>query len=199
MCIVGIDEIDTLGSSRSNGSRSGELDHTATVATLLTELDGLANSRKYKDVNVIIIGTTNRAQALDPALTASGRLEKLVCIGLPKKSKRQELLTYYLGQHNLSSNFANESFRSAVTKLKGSSATRIKQYVEDGIKGCIHKKIQPLLVSESAQKVSQHDGLVIRLRNRIRGWFVKEKALCPALSISREEVLQEILQVPQQG
>ena len=57
------------------------------MATLLTEMDGLK-----KNSHVMVIGATNRPNALDPALRRSGRFDAEIQIGVPSEQGRLEIL-----------------------------------------------------------------------------------------------------------
>jgi cell division protease FtsH len=46
--------------------------------------------------NVLIIGATNRADALDPALLRPGRFDRTLYFDIPSKAGRRELLDYFL-------------------------------------------------------------------------------------------------------
>jgi cell division protease FtsH len=48
--------------------------------------------------NILIIGATNRAQALDPALLRPGRFDRKIHVGLPDHEGRQDIARYYLAQ-----------------------------------------------------------------------------------------------------
>jgi SpoVK/Ycf46/Vps4 family AAA+-type ATPase len=61
-----------------------------TLTRLLWQLDGV-NSRE----GVVVIGATNRPDALDPALTRPGRLHELVYLDLPHRQRRIELIQFY--------------------------------------------------------------------------------------------------------
>ncbi len=85
-CVVFIDEIDTLAPVRGQFiGDSGVSDRV--VGQLLTELDGLQNCR-----NVLLIGATNRPDALDPALLRAGRLDLQFKIDLPDVESRLAIL-----------------------------------------------------------------------------------------------------------
>ena len=57
------------------------------VATLLTEMDGMDN-----DAHIMVIGATNRPNALDPALRRAGRFDSELVIGVPSEEGRREIL-----------------------------------------------------------------------------------------------------------
>ena len=85
-CVVFVDEIDTLAPARgSYQGDSGVSDRV--VGQLLTELDGLHDCS-----NVLLIGATNRPEALDPALLRSGRLDLQIKIDLPDRASRFSIL-----------------------------------------------------------------------------------------------------------
>ncbi|UBF27112.1 AAA family ATPase [Kovacikia minuta CCNUW1] len=85
-CVVFIDEIDSLAPARGSfQGDSGVSDRV--VGQLLTELDGLQEC-----ANVLLVGATNRPEALDPALLRSGRLDLQLKIDLPDPSSRLAIL-----------------------------------------------------------------------------------------------------------
>lgn len=85
--VILIDEIDSIAPRRDQSA--GEVEHRV-VATLLTLMDGLA---ALKDV--VVIGTTNRLNAIDSALRRPGRFEHEIHIGVPDTSSRAEILTVH--------------------------------------------------------------------------------------------------------
>ena len=88
-CILFIDEIDAIGQKRSQHSYNDQ-DREQTLNQLLIEMDGFAN-----DTGIIVIGATNRADMLDPALLRPGRFDRQVYIELPDLSGRREILDLY--------------------------------------------------------------------------------------------------------
>jgi AAA family ATPase len=74
-CIVILDEVDALVPRREDGA-GGEVEKRV-VATLLTILDGVDAG----DSKVVVIGTTNRPNAIDPALRRPGRFDREIEIG----------------------------------------------------------------------------------------------------------------------
>ena len=82
--IVFIDEIDSIAPSRDEVS--GEVERRV-VAQLLSLMDGLQGRGK-----VVVIGATNRPNALDPALRRPGRFDREIEIGVPDRDGRLEIL-----------------------------------------------------------------------------------------------------------
>jgi hypothetical protein len=91
--VILIDEIDSLTPTRSMASSSGDI---STVATLLTEMDGLS-----RDEAVLVIGTTNRLEAVDPAFKAPGRFGVLIEVGYPNADDRRAILELYKSKMGL--------------------------------------------------------------------------------------------------
>ncbi len=82
--IVFIDEIDAIAPKREEVS--GETERRV-VAQLLTLMDGLKTRGQ-----VVVIGATNRPDALDAALRRGGRFDREIEIGVPDKDGRREVL-----------------------------------------------------------------------------------------------------------
>jgi proteasome regulatory subunit len=85
--IVFIDEIDAVGSMRTNDGTSGSAEVQRTLMQLLAEMDGFDNRG-----DVRIMAATNRADMLDPALLRPGRFDRLIEIPLPDKEARLQIL-----------------------------------------------------------------------------------------------------------
>ncbi len=81
--IVFIDEIDSIAPKRAEVT--GEVERRV-VAQLLALMDGL-KTRK----NVIVIGATNRPEALDPALRRPGRFDREIELHVPDRDGRREI------------------------------------------------------------------------------------------------------------
>jgi len=82
--IIFIDEIDAIAPKREEVT--GEVERRI-VSQLLTLMDGLEARGK-----VIVIGATNRPNALDPALRRPGRFDREIEIGVPDRNARLEIL-----------------------------------------------------------------------------------------------------------
>ena len=82
--IIFIDEIDSIAPKREEVS--GEVERRV-VAQLLSLMDGMSTRGK-----VVVIGATNRINAIDPALRRPGRFDREIEIGVPDKEGRLEIL-----------------------------------------------------------------------------------------------------------
>lgn len=88
--IIFFDELDGLAPVRS--ARQDQI-HASIVSTLLALMDGLDNRGE-----VIIIGATNRIDAIDPALRRPGRFDRELFFPLPAKKEREEILNVHVSQ-----------------------------------------------------------------------------------------------------
>ena len=82
--IIFIDEIDSIAPKRDEVS--GEVERRI-VAQLLSLMDGMSSRGK-----VVVIGATNRVNAVDPALRRPGRFDREIELGVPDKDGRLEIL-----------------------------------------------------------------------------------------------------------
>jgi cell division protease FtsH len=125
--VIFIDEIDAVGSRGGVSDRSapdrandriimggmGMGGGMGVINELLVQLDGFTVPRglwrhvkrllfrsrpKVPFYNILIIGATNRASALDPALVRPGRFDRVVHVGLPDAEGREDILHYYLAK-----------------------------------------------------------------------------------------------------
>jgi proteasome regulatory subunit len=85
--IVFIDEIDAVGSMRTNDGTSGSAEVQRTLMQLLAEMDGFDNRGDIR-----IMAATNRVDMLDPALLRPGRFDRVIEIPLPDSQARREIL-----------------------------------------------------------------------------------------------------------
>jgi transitional endoplasmic reticulum ATPase len=86
--IIFIDELDSIAPKREDVS--GEVERRV-VAQLLTLMDGMHGRH-----NVIVIGATNRRDAIDPALRRPGRFDREIEIGVPDRNGRREIIDIHV-------------------------------------------------------------------------------------------------------
>ncbi len=110
--IVFIDELDSVAPKRAEVS--GEVERRI-VAQLLTLMDGLRARR-----NVIVIGATNRLEAIDPALRRPGRFDREILIGIPDRAGRLEILQIHTRGMPLGKDVKPEELAEATHGYTGS-------------------------------------------------------------------------------
>jgi len=123
-CVAYIDEIDAVGMNRGGVRGSGPMMGSFTgfglgmfaLSTLLSQMDGmnkLSRSEKFwqrvyrtfgkqykpkRDWHVMWMGSTNRPDVLDPALTRSGRLDTKIAVDPPDRASRRLIIQGYLNK-----------------------------------------------------------------------------------------------------
>ena len=110
--IVFIDEIDAIGSMRTNDGTSGSAEVQRTLMQLLAEMDGFGNRG-----NVRIMAATNRIDMLDPALLRPGRFDRIIQIPLPDAGARLEILKIHTAKMSLAGNV----HLAAIAELAGNT------------------------------------------------------------------------------
>ncbi len=94
--IVFIDEIDALARKRATDLYTGNEERETTLNQLLVEMDGFTTEE-----NIILIGATNRADVLDPALMRPGRFDRQVHVGYPDIKAREAILKVHIKEKPL--------------------------------------------------------------------------------------------------
>ncbi|KAG5541269.1 hypothetical protein RHGRI_021195 [Rhododendron griersonianum] len=100
--IVFIDEIDAIASKRENLQREMERRIVTQLMTCMDEsqrfvqpadVDPNAESANIRPGYVLVIGATNRPDAVDPALRRPGRFDREIVLGVPDENARVEILS----------------------------------------------------------------------------------------------------------
>lgn len=86
-CVIFIDEIDALGRQRGRSNDSASSDQDQTLNQLLIEMDGFDQTTA-----IVLIGSTNRPDVLDSALTRPGRFDREVTVNLADVRGREAIL-----------------------------------------------------------------------------------------------------------
>ncbi|MEW6529077.1 MAG: AAA family ATPase [Candidatus Micrarchaeota archaeon] len=122
-CIIMFDEIDTVGKNRSAYTD----DVTPRVlSVLLQEIDGAVNSGKP----IMIIGTTNIPNTLDPALLRPGRFDKIIYMPLPNFEARKAIFGVYLRKYNTQ----DVDFDKLAKQTERFSGADIKNVIDEAVK-----------------------------------------------------------------
>lgn len=172
-CIAYIDEIDAVGMSRGSvmgggggvgmgmGGMMGA--GTGALTRLLYEMDGINELSRWeklrarwyqfrkkpmppRDWHILFMGSTNRPDVLDPALTRPGRFDRTVVVNKPDRGGRREMVKYYLN------------------KIKTDETVDIEAIVSDTawatparIMSAITKDSVRLALFDGRERVAQHD------------------------------------------
>ncbi|KAK9471229.1 P-loop containing nucleoside triphosphate hydrolase protein [Dipodascopsis tothii] len=116
--IIFMDEIDSIGSSRVEGSSGGDSEVQRTMLELLNQLDGFESTK-----NIKVIMATNRLDILDPALLRPGRIDRKIEFPPPTVEARTDILRIHSRSMNLTRGI---NLRKVAEKMNGCSGAEVK-------------------------------------------------------------------------
>jgi len=117
-CIIFMDEIDSIGSSRVEGSSGGDSEVQRTMLELLNQLDGFEPTK-----NIKVIMATNRLDILDPALLRPGRIDRKIEFPPPSVEARADILRIHSRKMNLTRGI---NLTKIAEKMNGCSGAELK-------------------------------------------------------------------------
>lgn len=112
--IIFIDEIDAIGTKRSDSDSTGDREVQRTLLELLNQLDGFSGVP-----NVKVIAATNRVDILDPALLRSGRLDKKIKFPLPDAEGRKRIFQIHSRKMTVDENVNYEELARSADGFNG--------------------------------------------------------------------------------
>ena len=117
--IIFMDEVDSIGSARTEGGSSGgDSEVQRTMLELLNQLDGFEASNKIK-----VLMATNRIDILDPALLRPGRIDRKIEFPNPNEGSRLEILRIHSRKMNL---MRGIDLKRIADKMSGASGAELK-------------------------------------------------------------------------
>ena len=147
-CIVFIDEIDAIGSRRTNGS-GAESENNQTLNQLLVEMDGFKTEE-----TIIILAATNRPEMLDKALLRPGRFDRQITIPAPDKKGRAEILRIHSKGKKLAEDIDLESIAEDTAGFTGAELANILNEAAIIATKSEHNKIEKDDIEEAVKKVT---------------------------------------------
>ncbi|WP_222703221.1 AAA family ATPase [Acidianus manzaensis] len=152
--IIFIDEIDAIAPSRD--AASSEADRRI-VAQLLTLMDGVSSRS-----GILVIGATNRPNAIDPALRRPGRFDREIEIPVPGKKERLDILKIHTRRLKLDNDVSLEKLAEITHGFVGADLEAlVREAVMNALKRV--KNYEDVIVTQSdfidAMKRVQPSGL----------------------------------------
>ncbi len=124
LCIVFIDEIDTIGKRRDGNGMGGNDEREQTLNQLLTEMDGFDGKK-----GVVILAATNRPETLDKALLRPGRFDRRIPVELPDLKGRTDILKVHAAKVKTEDNI---DFDAVGRATSGASGAELANIVNEG-------------------------------------------------------------------
>ncbi|NJE13225.1 CDC48 family AAA ATPase [Thermococcus sp. LS2] len=191
--IIFIDEIDAIAPKRSEVT--GEVEKRV-VSQLLTLMDGLKSRGK-----VIVIGATNRPDAIDPALRRPGRFDREIEVGVPDRQGRKEILQIHTRGMPIEPEFRKGDVKRILEELRGDERFRdiIDRAIEKVERAKDEKEIQDILKSldERLYDEVKHrliDALLEELADKTHGFVGADLA-----ALAREAAMAALRRLIKEG
>ncbi|MBP2132906.1 transitional endoplasmic reticulum ATPase [Methanomicrobium sp. W14] len=181
--IVFIDELDSIAPKREDVT--GEVERRV-VAQLLTMMDGLEERGQ-----VVVIGATNRLDAIDQALRRPGRFDREIEIGVPGEDDRLEILRI----HTRGMPIEGENLILEKKKECDSSEGEAREKLEEEFKIIadeVHKNRETML-EEFASKTNGFVGADLASLAREAAMRALRRYL-PDIDLDSDEIPQEVLE-----
>ena len=170
--IIFIDEIDAIAPKREEVT--GEVERRV-VSQILTVMDGLKSRGK-----VIVIGATNRVNAIDPALRRPGRFDREIEVGVPGKKGRLSILKIHTRGMPLTKDVNLDEVAGLTHGFVGADLEALSKEAAMNVL----RKILPKMKLESDESISAEV---------LEKLIVKHKDFIDALKIVRPSAMREVL------
>ena len=135
--VVFLDEADALSLEHLMPPPQAREVSARLVAALVEKLDGLDPSAR-----LLVIGATNRADALDPSLVAPGRLDRIIEVPLPDSAAQREIVeicrrrTEEIAKRSL---FAPLDYQMLLPPMIGMSGAEIAEIIRRALETKVHQ------------------------------------------------------------
>ncbi|KAA1110887.1 hypothetical protein PGT21_033552 [Puccinia graminis f. sp. tritici] len=171
--IIFFDEIDGLAPVRSSKQ---EQIHASIVSTLLSLMDGMDGRGQ-----VVIIGATNRPDAVDPALRRPGRFDREFYFPLPNREARLSILNIHTRDWNPP---PSEEFKSELAELtKGYGGADLRALCTEAALNAVQRKY-PQIYKTSDRLVIDPQSIDVVPRD----FTIAQKHLVPSTSRSTANI-----------
>ncbi len=154
--IIFIDEMDILGAKR--GSNVSHHEYDQTLNQLLVEMDGLKSDQ---DAHILVMGATNRLEALDSALLRPGRFDRQVKVDLPDKEGRIAILQIHTNNKPLAKtvnleDIAHETFGFSGAHLESvtneAAIFALREEASEITEHHLHEAVEKVMLGEKLDR-----------------------------------------------
>jgi transitional endoplasmic reticulum ATPase len=152
--IIFIDEIDSIAPKREEVT--GDVEKRI-VSQLLTIMDGLESRGK-----IVVIGATNRVNALDPALRRPGRFDREIEIGLPDRNGRLQVLHIHTRGMPLSEDVKLEAIADRTHGFVGAD---LEAVAKEAAMGALRRVLPEINLEESSVPAEILDKINVTMKD----------------------------------
>jgi transitional endoplasmic reticulum ATPase len=144
-CVIFFDEIDATAPARGRDI-SGVSD--SIVNQILSEMDGIESTE-----GIFVIGATNRAELLDPAILRPGRFDYQIEVPLPDQKARQAILKVHLKGKPLTKDINIEELVEPTNGLSGAEIAEVcREAAWDAIRDANFEAEQVQITTKNIKK-----------------------------------------------
>ena len=193
-CIIFIDEIDAIAKKRSTAPGGGNDERESTLNALLTEIDGAEG----KD-GIIVMGATNRADMLDPAVKRPGRFDRIITIPNPDVKGREAILKVHAKDKKLSDKV---TFNEIAKRTSGFSGAQLANVMNEAAVMMVRERAKSITmrhIDEAIDRTIMGPARVSHKyteRERKLVAFHEAGHAVVGLNVERADVVQKITIVP---
>jgi transitional endoplasmic reticulum ATPase len=151
--IIFIDELDALAPVRRNATTQSD---ARAVTQLLALMDGLKRAE-----GVLVIGTTNRVEAIDPALRRAGRFDREIYFPTPTVDAREQILRVHTREMPMDET-ALEKLREVAERAYGFVGADLMELSREAGLAALRRASKSFVESPSLSSYPQPAELVVR-------------------------------------
>ncbi|GFO97936.1 ATPase AAA, CDC48 subfamily [groundwater metagenome] len=159
--IIFIDELDSIAPKREDVT--GEVERRV-VAQLLTMMDGLEERGQ-----VVVIGATNRIDAIDPALRRPGRFDREIEIGVPDQIDRLEIFQIHtrgMPIYNWENDIAVKILSERISSYEKNSKNKINETIKEK-RSVLESIVADINEVKHYKSVKEFNDIINRFSDRI--------------------------------
>lgn len=169
--IILIDEIDSIAPKREEVT--GEVERRV-VAQLLAVMDGLKARGK-----VVVIGATNRPNAIDPALRRPGRFDREIEIGVPNQKSRHEILQIHTRGMPIN-HWENDSASKILIEEIESFEKKARTRISEGISKIESLKLEKNNIEEITKNIKKLEKDIVSI-NKINETIKENRGIIDSI------------------
>ena len=147
-CIVFIDEIDAIGSRRTNGN-GADTENNQTLNQLLVEMDGFSSEQ-----TIIVLAATNRTKKKKKKLLRPGRFDRQIVVPAPDLKGREEILKIHAKDKKFAENVSFKGIAEDTAGFTGAELANILNEAAILATKNKHEVIEQIDVDEAVKKVT---------------------------------------------